>query len=206
MTNPVNIAVLGSTRGTDLDAVISSIKSGRINAKISIVISNKHDAVILEKAATHRIETLFLNPKGKSREEYDTEIITILESKNIGLVLLIGYMRILSNKFIEAFRNRIINVHPSLLPAFAGGMDKNVHQAVLEHGAKLTGCTVHFVDEETDSGPIILQKTVEVSDDDTADSLKEKVQKAEQEILPKAVKLFVEGKLKIEGRKVRMLR
>ncbi len=206
MTNPVNIAVLGSTRGTDLDAVISSIKSGRINAKISIVISNKHDAVILEKAATHRIETLFLNPKGKSREEYDTEIITILESKNIGLVLLIGYMRILSNKFIEAFRNRIINVHPSLLPAFAGGMDKNVHQAVLEHGAKLTGCTVHFVDEETDSGPIILQKTVEVSDDDTADSLKKKVQKAEQEILPKAVKLFVEGKLKIEGRKVRMLR
>ena len=206
MTNPVNIAVLGSTRGTDLDAVISSIKSGRINAKISIVISNKHDAVILEKAATHRIETLFLNPKGKSREEYDTEIITILESKNIGLVLLIGYMRILSNKFIEAFRNRIINVHPSLLPAFAGGMDKNVHQAVLEHGAKLTGCTVHFVGEETDSGPIILQKTVEVSDDDTADSLKKKVQKAEQEILPKAVKLFVEGKLKIEGRKVRMLR
>jgi len=206
LTNPVNIAVLGSTRGTDLDAVISSIKSGRINAKISIVISNKHDAVILEKAATHRIETLFLNPKGKSREEYDTEIITILESKNIGLVLLIGYMRILSNKFIEAFRNRIINVHPSLLPAFAGGMDKNVHQAVLEHGAKLTGCTVHFVDEETDSGPIILQKTVEVSDDDTADSLKKKVQKAEQEILPKAVKLFVEGKLKIEGRKVRMLR
>jgi len=202
LTNPVNIAVLGSTRGTDLDAVISSIKSGRINAKISIVISNKHDAVILEKAATHRIETLFLNPKGKSREEYDTEIITILESKNIGLVLLIGYMRILSNKFIEAFRNRIINVHPSLLPAFAGGMDKNVHQAVLEHGAKLTGCTVHFVDENTDTGPIILQRAVTVEENDTVETLKARVQRAEQEILPIAVELFVKGMLDIKGRRV----
>jgi len=204
--NTTNIACLGSTRGSDLDAVISAIQTGRIKAKISIVISNKQDAYILEKAKSQGINAVFLDAKGKSREEYDKEIISLIEKNKIDLVLLIGYMKILSEMFVSKYKNKIINVHPSLLPAFAGGMDKNVHQSVLDYGVKITGCTVHFVTDEIDSGQIILQKTVLVEENDTAESLKEKVQKAEQEILPKAVELFVNGKLKIEGRKVRILK
>ncbi len=206
MGNTTNIACLGSTRGSDLDAVISAIQTGRIKAKISIVISNKQDAYILEKAKSQGINAVFLDAKGKSREEYDKEIISLIEKNKIDLVLLIGYMKILSEMFVSKYKNKIINVHPSLLPAFAGGMDKNVHQSVLDYGVKITGCTVHFVTDEIDSGQIILQKTVLVEENDTAESLKEKVQKAEQEILPKAVELFVNGKLKIEGRKVRILK
>ena len=201
----INIAVLGSTSGSDLEAVFSSIDSGKIDAGVSIVISNKRDAFILERARKHNIEAVFIEPSGKTREEFDRELMILMEKHDIKLILLIGYMRLLSGEFVRNYRNHIINIHPSLLPAFSGGMDRNVHSEVLGYGVKVTGCTVHFVDEETDSGPIILQKTVEVSDDDTADSLKKKVQKAEQEILSKAVKLFVEGKLKIEGRKVRII-
>lgn len=204
--NTTNIACLGSTRGSDLDAVISAIKTGQIKAKICIVISNKQDAYILEKAKSQGINAVFLDAKGKSREEYDKQIISLLEKNKIELVLLIGYMKILSEMFVSKYKNKIINVHPSLLPAFAGGMDKNVHQSVLDYGAKITGCTVHFVTDETDAGPIILEKAVLVEENDTAETLKEKVQKAEQEILPKAVELFVNGKLKIEGRKVRILK
>lgn len=202
----LNIAVLGSTRGTDLEAIINAINSGKLSARISVVISNKKDAYILERAKRHKIKAVFLEPSGKTREEYDKEIMKILDKLKIGLILLIGYMRYLSKEFVNRYKNKIMNVHPSLLPAFAGGMDRNVHQKVLEHGVKVTGCTIHFVDQGADTGPIILQKAVNIDDDDTVDTLKEKVQKAEQEIFPIAIELFIKGKLKVEGRRVRILK
>ena len=205
MTKKINLAVLGSTKGTDLQAVINAIKRGELEmADLKIIISNKEDAYILERAKKEGFRTLFISPKDKTREEFDREVMEVLEENKIDLVLLIGYMRYLSKDFVEKYRNRIMNIHPSLLPAFAGGMDKNVHQAVLEHGCKVTGCTLHFVDEGADTGPIILQKAVSITENEIVDSLKEKVQKAEQEIILKAIKLFAQGKLKIEGRRVKI--
>lgn len=200
----VKIGILASTKGTDMQALIDKISEKSLDAVIKVVISNKKDSYALERARKHGIEALFIDPTGKTREEFDREVALELEKRGVELVLLIGYMRYLSREFVEKYRNRIINVHPSLLPAFAGGMDLNVHQAVLDYGCKITGCTIHFVDEGADTGPIIIQKAVPVEENDTADSLKEKVQKLEKEGLVEAVKLFGEGKLKVEGRIVRI--
>lgn len=203
---PLRIAVLGSTRGTDLQALIDAIKSGELDAEIVCVISNRRKAYILERARKHSIEAIYISPKGLSREEYDRLVIRELEKRApIDLILLIGYMRILSVEFVRRYRWRIMNIHPSLLPAFAGGMDLDVHKAVLEYGVKVTGCTLHFVDEGVDTGPIILQKPVKVDEDDSPETLKSKVQKAEQEVILEAIKLFKQGRLKVEGRRVRIL-
>lgn len=203
---PLRIAVLGSTRGTDLQAIIDSIKSGELYAEIVCVISNRRDAYILERARMNGIEAIFIDPKGLSREEYDKIIVSELEKRGpIDLILLIGYMRILSKFFVDRFRWRILNIHPSLLPAFSGGMDLEVHKAVLDYGVKVTGCTLHFVDEGVDTGPILIQKVVEVSDDDTPLTLKAKVQKKEQEALIEAIKIFQEKMIMIDGRRVRIL-
>lgn len=206
MDKKINIAVLGSTRGTDLQAVIEAIKNGELEeADLKIVISNKEDAYILERAKQANFPTLFIDSKNKSREEFDQKVMEVLEKNQIDLILLIGYMRYLSKEFVERYRNRIMNIHPSLLPAFAGGMDKNVHQEILEHGCKVTGCTLHFVDEGADTGPIIMQRVVEIQENETVDSLKEKVQKFEQEMILKAIKLFAQGKIKVKNRKVKIL-
>lgn len=198
----LNIAVLGSTKGTDLQAVIDAIESKELNAKISIVISNKEDAYILERAKKHKIETLFLNYKNfSSREEFDKKVVEELKKRKVELVLLIGYMKIITPFFVHSFENKIWNIHPSLLPKYAGGMDKNVHQLVLDAGEKVTGCTLHIVTEEIDAGPIIAQKEVAIVPGETVETLKKKVQKAEQEIILKALKLFSEGKLKVDGNK-----
>ncbi len=192
---------MGSTRGTDLQAIIEAINSGRLkNVEISFVLSNKKDAYILERAEKHGLKSIFLEPKKKTREDYDLEIDKLLKEHDIDMVLLIGYMKLLSNKFVDKWKNKIINIHPSLLPMFAGGIDKNVHQAVLDYGCKVSGCSLMFVDRGVDTGPVILQKAVSVDENETPDSLKEKVQKAEQEILLKGIKLFRDGKLKVEGR------
>jgi phosphoribosylglycinamide formyltransferase-1 len=152
------------------------------------------------------IEAIFLDPKGLSREEYDRIVIRELEKREpIDLILLIGYMRILSKVFIDRFRWRILNIHPSLLPAFAGGMDLEVHKAVLDYGVKVTGCTLHFVDEGVDTGPILIQKVVYISDDDTPVTLKAKVQEKEQEALIEAIRIFQEKVIRIEGRRVKIL-
>ena len=203
--NKLRIAVLASTRGTDMQAIIDEIESGKLNAEIVCVISNKKEAYALERAKKHGIEAIFIDPKGKSPEEYDKEILNELEKRDVDLIILIGYNKIVTKVLIDKYRNRIMNIHPSLLPAFPG-WDRNVHQAVLDYGCKVTGCTLHFVDESLDAGPIILQKAVEVDENDTVDTLKEKVQKAEQEIILKGIRLFMEGKLKVEGRKVRILK
>lgn len=197
----LRIGILASTKGTDMQAIIDAIKSKRLNAMISIVVSNKESAFVLERARSSNIRAIFIDAAGKEREEYDKEVAKELDKNKVDLVLLIGYMRLLSPWFVRRYKNKIINIHPSLLPAFAGGMGNDVHKKVLEHGCRITGCTLHFVDESVDSGPIIMQKAVEISGNETIDSLKEKVQKAEQEIILKAIDLFDKGRIKIEGRK-----
>jgi len=203
----LNIAVLGSTRGTDLQAVIDAIESGKLtDVKISAVISNKQDAYILERAKKHNLKAIFIDQKGKTREEFDKEVMKILDRENIGLVLLIGYMRFISKEFVDRWRNKIMNVHPSLLPKFAGGMDKNVHKSVLDAGEKETGMTIHFVDEGADTGPVILQKKCSIGPDETVDSLKEKVQQLEGDGFIEAIKLFRDNKLRVKGNAVRILK
>jgi len=202
----LNIGVLGSTKGTDLQVVIGAIEAKKLNARISVVISNKKDAYILERAKKHNIKSIFICSKGKTREDFDKEVADILGKNNVSLVLAIGYMRILSPWFVNRWKNKIMNIHPSLLPAFAGGMGKNVHEEVLKAGVKETGCTLHFVDERVDGGPIIMQKKVKVEKNDTPDSLKEKVQKAEQEIIIEALKLHEKGKIKVKNGKVEILK
>ena len=200
----IKLGVLASTRGTDMQAVIDEIEAGRLDAEISVVISNKEDAPALGRARKHGIEAVFVDGKGRSREEFDKEAMGILKGKGVDLVLLIGYMRILSDEFVEEYKNKIMNVHPSLLPAFGGGMDTDVHQAILDYGVKVTGCTIHFVDENVDGGPIVVQKVVEIAEDETVDSLKDKVQAAEKEGFVEAIRLFQEGRLKVDGRRVRV--
>ena len=198
----MNIGVLASTKGTDLQAVIDAIQAEQLNAKISVVISNNEDAYALERARKHNIEAVFIDSKGKEREEFDREVNAALEKYDVDLVLLIGYMRILSGWFVNKWKNEIMNIHPSLLPAFSGGMDKDVHAEVLKAGVKETGCTLHFVTEDVDTGPIIMQKKVSVEKKDTIESLKAKVQEAEQEIIVKALGLYEDGKIKVDGNKV----
>lgn len=198
----LRLGVLASTRATDMQAIIDAISSKKLNAVISVVVSNKQDAYALQRAGNHNIKAVFIDTKGKERGQFDKEVAEVLDKNKVDLILLIGYMRMLSPWFVNKYKNKIMNIHPSLLPAFAGGMDKDVHQEVLNRGCKVTGCTLHFVDESVDSGPIIMQKAVEIEENETTESLKEKVQKAEQEIILKAIELYDEGKIKVEGRKV----
>lgn len=200
----MNLAVLASTSGTDLQAILTEMQAGKMSGvDLKCVISDQADCGALVKAQEVGIEAIFLNPTGLKREEFDRQIAEILETKKIDLIAMIGYMRFVSPWFVEKYRNRIMNVHPSLLPAFAGRA-KNIHQEILDHGCKISGATIHFVDEGADTGPIILQKAVEIAENETAESLKEKVQNLEKVMYPEAVRLFANGKLKVEGRRVRI--
>ena len=201
----VNIGVLISGGGTNLQSLIDNIKNGNIKGEIKIVISNKKDAYGLVRAEKAEIEALYIDRKEfKTEEQYNEKLIEELEKRNIELVVLAGYLKVLSKDFVEKYRGRIINIHPSLIPSFCGKgcYGEKVHQMVLDYGMKVTGATVHFVDEGTDTGPIILQRAVEVKDKDTVDTLKERVLAVEHELLPEAVKLFCENRLTIKGRKV----
>ena len=196
----INIGVLASGRGTNLQAIIEAIEEGEIEGRINIVISDNRDAFALKRAKQNNIETQYVDFKSfKNREDYDKEIIKALEEKKIDLVVLAGYMRILSPFFINAYKNKIMNIHPALLPSFPG---LHAQRQAVEYGAKVSGCTVHFVDEGVDSGPIVLQKSVEVNDDDTEELLAERILKEEHQIYPKAIQLFSEGRLMIEGRRI----
>lgn len=199
------LGVLASTRGTDLQAVIGAIEAKQLDAEIACVLSNRQDAFALERAKKHGIEAIFLDPKKfNSKEDYDREVVNLLNERKVQLVLLIGYNKFLSQPFLKAFRNRAMNIHPSLLPAFKG-WDMNVHEEVLEAGCKVSGCSLFFVTSEPDAGPIIAQKAVPVSEHETVESLKEKVQRAEAEVIVNAVRLFQQGKLKVQGNRVRIL-
>jgi len=196
----VKIAVLVSGRGSNLQAIIDSIEKGYIrNAAISVVISNKADAYALERARNHGINAVFLDPKGYDRAGYDRLILNVLKRCDTDLLLLAGYFRLLGNEIIEEYRNRILNIHPSLLPAFKG---LHAQKQAFEYGVKVAGCTVHFVNEGLDSGPIILQSCVPVLPEDTEETLTARILEQEHIIYPEAIRLFVEGKLKIEGRNV----
>jgi len=198
----MKIAVLASGNGTNFQALIDRVKDGYIPAEIALLVSDNKGAYAIERAQSAGIEVFILDPKGyKSREEYDKEIIKALEAKGIGLIVLAGFMRLISPHFCRVYKNKILNIHPALLPSFKG--THGVKDALV-YGAKVTGPTVHFVDEELDHGAIVLQETVAITGDDTEETLHKKVHQKEYEIYPKAVKLFVEGKLKINGRKVRI--
>ncbi len=198
----LRLGILASQNATDMQAIIEAIGTGKLDAKIAILITNKKDSFALERAMRNDIKAVFLEPKGKSREEFDKEIADTLDEEKVDLILLIGYMRILSKWFVNRYKNKILNIHPSLLPAFGQGMDKDVHKKVLDYGCKITGCTLHIVDESVDNGPIVMQKAVEIDEKETVATLREKVQKAEQEIIVKAIMLFCRNKISIEGRKV----
>jgi formyltetrahydrofolate-dependent phosphoribosylglycinamide formyltransferase len=200
----LKIGVLGSTKGTDMQAIIDAIESGDLDAEIVCVISDKEDAFILERAKEHGIEAIDIQYEGKRRVLFDKAAAKEFDDRGAELVLLIGFMRILSPWFCKHYENRVMNIHPSLLPLFAGGVDINVHEEVLNKGIKVTGCTLHFVTPKIDAGPIIMQKPVMVEDSDTPDTLKEKVQQAEQEVLIEAIQKFGEGKIKVEGSRVKI--
>ncbi len=199
----VKIAVLVSGRGSNLQTIINSIENGYLkNAEINVVISNKRDAYALERGRNQGISTVFLDPSGCDNAKYDLKILEVLKQYEIDLLLLAGYFQLLGPEIIEAYRNRILNIHPSLLPSFKG---LHAQKQALEYGVKIAGCTVHFVDEGLDSGPIILQSCVPVLQGDTEETLTARILEQEHIIYPEAVKLFVEGKLKIEGRTVGFL-
>lgn len=201
----VKIGVLISGGGTNLQAIIKEIEKGNINGEIALVISDKEDAYGLERAKKYNIKALVKDKKGfEDKSEFMRAIIDELENHQIELVVLAGFMSILNEEFVGRYKNQIINVHPSLIPAFCGEgfYGERVHRAVLEYGVKVSGATVHFVDEGADTGPVILQEAVSVMDDDSIESLAGRILKVEHKLLPKAIKLFCENKLTIKGRKV----
>ena len=177
----IRLGVLGSTKGTDLLPIVGAIKKGELNASVEVVVSNNKKSLILEKAKKHNIDYCFIDHKNKAREVFDKEISDRLKEKGVDLVLLIGFMRILSEGFVLSWSGKIINVHPSLLPKHAGEMNEDVHKKVLDSGDKETGCTIHLVTADVDEGPILIQKKCPVVEGDTVESLKEKVQKLEGE-------------------------
>ena len=172
----IRLGVLGSTNGTDLQVILESVKAKKINAIVNVVISNKKNAYILKRGQNHGLPSIFINHNDKKRESFDSELTSTLEKYNVELILLIGFMRILSSTFCKRWRHKIINVHPSLLPKYSGGMDMNIHEQVIKNGDKESGCTIHFVTEELDRGPILIQKKCKVNTNETPETLKVKVQ------------------------------
>lgn len=196
----MKIGILISGRGSNMVALVDAVESGEIpNSEIAVVISDKPEAPGLEKARERGVETVVIERRGRTREEHDTDIIDELEKRNVELVCLAGYMRLLSKGFIRSFDNRIVNIHPSLLPAFPG---LDAQRQAIDYGVKISGCTVHFVDEGLDSGAIILQKAVEVKDDDTAETLSARILEQEHPAYVEAIKLLASGTAEINGRKV----
>lgn len=203
----VKIGVLISGSGSNLQSLIDNIENGNIDGKITVVISNKKDAYGLERARQNNISAVYVRSKDyEDFDKFNSAIIEELKRHGVDLVVLAGYLKILSLGFIEEYRNRIINIHPSLIPSFCGKgyYGIKVHEEAVKYGVKLSGATVHFVDEGADTGPIIIQEAVEVDCGDTADSLQRKVLKIEHKILPQAVKYYCEGRIQIIGRKVQI--
>ena len=197
------IAVLISGGGTNLQSIIDKVKSGYINCKIEIVISDNEKAYGIERAKENDIYAIALSKK-QYGDKLSDEILKIVEEKDIDLIVTAGFLSILKGDLLKKFKNRIINIHPSLIPSFCGkGMyGLNVHKAAINYGVKVSGCTVHFVDEGTDTGPIIIQKSVPVFAEDTAEVLQKRVLEKEHEALPEAIKFISENKVKVEDRKV----
>lgn len=201
----LKLGVLVSGSGTNLQSIIDSIESGYLQAEVVVVISSKEGVYALERAKRHNIPAYAVERRNfDSQEKYEDEIIDLLKKHCVELVVLAGFVKVLSPHFVRSFPDRIMNIHPSLIPSFCGKgfYGKKVHEAVINYGAKITGVTVHFVDEGTDTGPIILQKAVPVEDDDTPETLAARVLEEEHRVYPEAIKLYSEGRLKIRGRRV----
>jgi phosphoribosylglycinamide formyltransferase-1 len=195
-----HIGVLLSGRGSNFEALAASVAAGRIHgADISIVVSNQENAPGIEKARARGIDTRVIPSKGLEREAYDRQVVAAFREKNVDLVCLAGYMRLLSPYFVREFPQRILNIHPSLLPAFPG---LEPQRQALEHGAKFSGCTVHFVDENLDAGPIILQAVVPIEDSDTPETLAARILHEEHRVYTEAVNIVLEGRYRIDGRRV----
>ena len=193
------LGILLSGRGSNFEAIARNVQAGKIPAEIAVVISNKEEAKGLATAREMGYPTRFIPSKGKEREAFDREVVAVLKEFQVDLVCLAGFMRILSSYFIREFPNRILNIHPALLPSFPG---VEAQKAALEHGVKFTGCTVHIVDEGVDTGPIVRQAVVPVLDDDTEETLAARILKEEHRIYSEAVCLLVEDKIRLEGRRV----
>ena len=198
----MRLGVLASGRGSNFQSIIDAVERGRLNAEIAVLITDNHSAFAIERAKEHNIEYLVISPgEFGSRDDFYRKVARELEKRKTGLVVLAGFMRIVGKPLIDAFRGRIMNIHPAILPAFPG---LHGQRQALEYGVRVSGCTVHFVDEGMDTGPIIIQAAVPVSHDDTEDSLSERILRLEHRIYPEAIRLFSEGKIRIEGRVVRV--
>lgn len=202
----IKIGVLISGGGTNLQAIIDAVNNGTIDGKIELIISNRQDAYGLKRGKKAGIESIYMDPSGLDNVEYSQRLLEEFHRKDVDLIVLAGFLKILSKELVKEFHNRIINIHPSLIPSFCGMKfyGDRVHKTVLNSGVKFTGATVHFVNEKADEGPIILQEVVPVEFEDTADALKEKVLKVEHKLLVKAIKLFCENKLSVVGNKVKI--
>ncbi len=197
------IAVFASGFGSNLQALIDYIKGNGLNGDIVLVFSNNKDAYALNRARKNKIKAVFMDSSGyNTRKQYDTKIIELLEDEKIDLVVLAGYMFLLSHEFVRKFKNKILNIHPALLPSFKG--THGIKDAY-EYGVKVTGVTVHFVDEGLDSGPIIIQQSVDIDQNESVEELEEKIHRVEHKIYPLAVKYFCEDRLKIDGKKVKII-
>ena len=202
MVKKLRVGVLASGGGTDLQSIIDASENSMIDAEVVVVISDKKDAFALKRAEKHGIQAHFVDPKGKERAEHEKEINTILEKVNVKLLVGAGYMHILSPSFVEKWYGRLVNIHPALLPSFKG---TNGQGDALNYGVKISGCTTHFMDKEMDHGPIIIQAAVKALPGDNRDKLAARILEVEHQILPRTVQLFAENRLKIEGRKVKIL-
>jgi len=200
MMNKAKLGVLVSGRGSNLQSIIDNIEKGNLNAEIAVVISDVEDAYALERARKHNIGTRFVNPKDfKDHSGFFDEIAKTLEENNIEYVILAGFMRIVSPSLVSKYENKMLNIHPALLPSFPG---LGVQKKALEYGVKYSGCTVHFVDEGCDTGPIVLQAVVPVLEDDTEETLSQRILKEEHRIYPEAIDRVINGRVKIVGRRV----
>ncbi len=198
----IKLGVLASGRGSNFQAIIDAIEAGRLDAGISILITDRKDAFAIERAKRHGIDYLHIDPKEfKDRDTYFSHIADELRRRGVELVILAGFMRVVGKSLIEPFRNRIMNIHPALLPSFPG---LHAQKQAVDYGARISGCTVHFVDEGMDTGPIIIQAAVPVFDGDTEESLSDRILKQEHKIFPMAIQLFAEGRLEVVGRKVKI--
>lgn len=199
----ITLGVLASGRGSNFKAILSAVNDRKLNAKIGVVISDNPEAKALDHASVNNIPAICINPVNyKNKPTFEAAVAETLISHNTDLVILAGFMRILSGDFLKSFSGRVMNIHPSLLPSFPG---KDAQRQALEHGVKIAGCTVHFVDEGVDSGPIILQKAVQVLENDTVESLSQRILTAEHNTYHEAISLYAAGKLKIENGRVRII-
>lgn len=203
----IGVLVSGHSKGTNFQAILDAIARSELHARVALLVATDGNHGAVARARDANIQTLILPPQELSRDEWDHRVADALYQEGVSVLVLAGYLRYVTSTLLEAFPGRILNVHPALLPAFGGqGMYGNrVHRAVLEHGCKVSGCTVHLVDERYDTGPILAQSAVPVWDDDTPDSLAMRVQKEEHALYPQAIEDVLHGKIRVEGRKVRKI-